>query len=1000
MAIGEKSSVQIPGTSPLPASAANRSLNDAVSQLQRYYSISALRELIPGTADAPPTEGKNANNGISEFETFVNDLFINTTSGVLVSPDLISYLSKAIEENKASGVEEELSKKVTVIFNGSVPKLKNVVPDVGLTDLVAGTGVNKAPDSPTKTSPTISAILAHSVKNMPATKNAVAVNLFMNAIPAIEMSRCVPHLSIQLLTPGDGISSDGRINGMSLIKFLAGAAEIKEGQADHLMMKLSTHVREGDDSVSTAFESGMELFTSPQTLVNVDSAMSKNNSLRSANIADPFRPFMSLDELIIDVAPSKGMMSYKTAKMELTLHDRTRLHEIANFVKPDLYSKTEIVIEYGWSHPDKPSVNNVYADLLNTMRVTEKFIIVNSALQFDESGQAKISLSLAMKGGTEMYITTIAADENVKNAQKEVGRLAKEIGALRDQIFKNSKATDIRGIQILDAAESSAGQLVLTNDFVRAFNELTRALEQNNSKDADTKSNMQKLGGLLKGMYGEYLNPTDTQKRQTTTAPQGESADDKKKREEKDAEANKKRATKRVEGARAPAPSSNSALGRLKKSVSDVIANKRKIVENSPDPFVLPPADALAIPRQKNSSTVTFGKLMTIFVQGALASTQKFDDVQFVYYAFNANAGKARKQTIGEFPIDTKQFFQDFEKMMQAQDGRAIALNEFIGFLQNCYLDDITSAGYGISVQGVEKDKKTGKVEQKSIKFASAIEEMIKNEKLPDGEFVVPKVDSYIECVPAIVNAVDGVRSSGIATTILRVHIFDRAASPYAVQSMLATSALSSKMSSIDGWMIDDKTTRDTHKIPAIQIITDAMNVGLIEKQDISSAKEGISTINIKGGYRTLKDFIMTTMPSITYGAHNTNVIQVGLRSMQDARLTTVNMIRSGINSPLSPEGLGLGGLPLKVMPAQLDMETLGCPILSYAQQFFVDLDTGTTMDAVYGAFKITHTIGPGKFVTKMSLNPQDTYGRYESLLVGVGKAAAVVNSLSEPLKE
>jgi hypothetical protein len=48
----------------------------------------------------------------------------------------------------------------------------------------------------------------------------------------------------------------------------------------------------------------------------------------------------------------------------------------------------------------------------------------------------------------------------------------------------------------------------------------------------------------------------------------------------------------------------------------------------------------------------------------------------------------------------------------------------------------------------------------------------------------------------------------------------------------------------------------------------------------------------------------------------------------------------------------------------------MGCPLLRYGQEFFVDFDTNTDLDNVYMSSKITHNIKPGSFTTSLQLKP------------------------------
>ena len=54
--------------------------------------------------------------------------------------------------------------------------------------------------------------------------------------------------------------------------------------------------------------------------------------------------------------------------------------------------------------------------------------------------------------------------------------------------------------------------------------------------------------------------------------------------------------------------------------------------------------------------------------------------------------------------------------------------------------------------------------------------------------------------------------------------------------------------------------------------------------------------------------------------------------------------------------------------PAALNVTTFGCPLIEYGQQYFMDLQTGTTADNLYAVTNITHTLGAGKFDTSFSM--------------------------------
>jgi len=68
----------------------------------------------------------------------------------------------------------------------------------------------------------------------------------------------------------------------------------------------------------------------------------------------------------------------------------------------------------------------------------------------------------------------------------------------------------------------------------------------------------------------------------------------------------------------------------------------------------------------------------------------------------------------------------------------------------------------------------------------------------------------------------------------------------------------------------------------------------------------------------------------------------------------------------------------LIVIPAQMNMMSLGNPLATMAQQYFIDFQTGTTLDNLYIVTGHNHTFSPGKFETQWTFGYSDAYGVFE----------------------
>ncbi len=146
----------------------------------------------------------------------------------------------------------------------------------------------------------------------------------------------------------------------------------------------------------------------------------------------------------------------------------------------------------------------------------------------------------------------------------------------------------------------------------------------------------------------------------------------------------------------------------------------------------------------------------------------------------------------------------------------------------------------------------------------------------------------------------------------------------------------------------------------------------------LDAATGKVQLLNTTSNQR-IKDAVSKMVPTIRFGSNGTTILNAALGSHADPRVTSVNMQRSmTVRNTAAPNGSGEFGLPLRVIPAQLQMTTLGNPLAMMAQVYFIDFQTGTTLDNLYIVTGLTHTITPGKFETSWQFGYSDAYGVFE----------------------
>jgi len=1014
----------------------------AVNGLSKYFGLhtaSAMgaaiggQEVSEGSEDLAAVQGRPASgSGPVQDEVLARiiELFIETSEGALTTQSFVGQIAETMGE-----ATEETKNRVRQLIicygtnNSNFRQVQGVAGDqpvVTVNQLLRnaegqGVAINGYQDAePTKDKPGLSVILSNSKRVSQSNRHVNAVSIFMNGIPSLEISKAVPYLNIEFLFARPPVNtSTNRLQTPSTLKFLRGAEVVPGGSEEStsayrtlaLGSVTTQETSQGRERVNEVYSvAGMEMFTTPQTLVNADEVDQEEN--RSNPVLDKFRPFMSIKDFEVSIVGTTGLANYKTARLSLILHDRSRLADVADFIRPDLYGRTELVIEYGWSHPDgeRAARDNPYGDLINGMRCKEKYGVRNSSYTFDDAGQVAITLELSMRGGVDTSTEIISSnEESVGNAILEIERLQSTVTELRQRLFstQGTRTREVRGIQFLNAAQDAMAHAVLSSDLRGEIRNLQAALTE--TDNPDTRALRTALDELF-GTEAELESgvTTGTPRRTSSTRAAGQ-------------------------------------VGALRRSVLDSISEKVGRMNGAgTDPFLIQnypdlTSNGAGRSRQVQEQTagaagrertayqtnfqtsvavgqkVSLATLLLHFVGEPLANTRKFDDIQLIFYPFNASAGFAANLNVGNFEVDLAFFAQEFARIRLANIGRSANMNlrEFMNFLGQIVIDDPAARSYGLwDEQGAfyrEVYDAAGMTRStESIDEAPGLQQRTERRLrgvTPDGSFRMPQIEFYLECLPEKLAMTDGADDSGSsAKSILRLHVYDRHSSAYETLGALLASSRDGQLEAvgrIPGGQSGNTAVSANTAADHSAFVEAAERYGLVERinPDKAGSTPGADPppvmYRITGGPRKLKEFLYNTCPYIIYGAGGSLVKVANVSSMQNPELSTVNMLRSFRRSELQPNGELPGGLPMRVIPTELTMQTMGCPLIVYTQQFFIDFQTGTSVDNIYGVTGITHKITEGEFSTDIRFTPVDAYGRYESFYSRIQMAQEVLEDIS-----
>ena len=974
----------------------------------------------------------------------VGDIILNMQEGGMKTIDIVNQIA----ENDWGDEEDLLKKTFRVTYekegvdNASKCKVMNGAKagaemkdqgwpeeDVYSINKVLGksgddANVNGTPADPDKgDSPGLSVIQIFPTRLNPANRDTGALSIFLNALPTIEISRSVPFIDIVAITktPMLSINEDGsgRITQMSLGQFLlgndnvSGPSQIMMAGVDAAVaaqVKADDEAQSSDDDstpspVSTA---GMEMFTSPQTLVNADELHYEFDTIegeqfntltgekigetdnpggrRAAPVIDRFRPFMSLTSFNINVAPSMGMMSYKTAEMSLVLHDRSRLSEIAPFVKPDSFNRTHFLIEYGWAHPDCKAhrfqslggasgnehltapETSLFGAFIGSLRCKEKYKVINSSFSFDEVGQVEISVKLAMLPGGDQHQVKIGQGGDIEEQTKAVQKLTEAISEIRKKIGASSGSGDVGGDgDVLGVANSTQGAMNISKE---DLNKIKSFLKKNRGK-----KNVEELEALEDSLISLY----------------GKDGSGK-----------------------------SGAVAQIKKTIAAEVKRKIKLVKQGSDPWAVDIDAYTSKISKKSTKYVSLGKIVTIFLGLPISQTGKYDDVQIFFYSFNEHSSFVRDYNIAQFPIPVK----DFEMMIkdQLKLEANMSVGKFFGWINKTFLKDQGTPAYGMTkIYGArdKEDKHKRKIASRFEKDSTAMfneKQKILTKAYGEGEnltFKMPALQVKQECVPAANKTLDanGEDKPGNADSILRLHIYDKQATSYSALNQLLQAAKKSQIGLVTKSAGNVKRSKDSDAHPEhiadfCAQITKALDQGLIEKVPVTAGAsvggvsvddlQGKTRYRLAGGFPAVKAFVMRSMPSARYGAQNSGILNASIQSMENPALATINMQRQGMGGGDQPQGQRDSGVPMRVHPVDCSIETIGCPLWDFGQQIFIDFGTGTTVDNIYAVVGIDHSISSGEFKSSVKMRQLSAWGAYSSMIDRISDGLTVIADATE----
>ena len=106
------------------------------------------------------------------------------------------------------------------------------------------------------------------------------------------------------------------------------------------------------------------------------------------------------------------------------------------------------------------------------------------------------------------------------------------------------------------------------------------------------------------------------------------------------------------------------------------------------------------------------------------------------------------------------------------------------------------------------------------------------------------------------------------------------------------------------------------------------------------------------------------------YGASNSTVKSVNVTANTSDRIAQAKMMTFEKNrrSKSVTKNTNVLADSIRIIPASIDLQILGCPFVERGNQLFIDMGTNTDLDNTYTVNSVTHTISKGDFTTSLGL--------------------------------
>jgi hypothetical protein len=408
-------------------------------------------------------------------------------------------------------------------------------------------------------------------------------------------------------------------------------------------------------------------------------------------------------------------------------------------------------------------------------------------------------------------------------------------------------------------------------------------------------------------------------------------------------------------------------------NVSSIYEAKKDVLDNQIDPFL--PSKPIKFYRYENRKVfptdewVSFGKVVLMTLGEPVAMSNIVEDVQIHFGQVGLKSGAAAQLAIEQLPIKIQTVKDLFEEDLASPRRSLAFISRLIGKVFESPSYELYGGG-GIVITTPEESaaEATGEPADpdKPLPGSRIPSDQRRDDKFGNigDSFAMPNIRVKQEQGYSI--------QDGKAITVLKFIFFDENAGPNQIEK---------EMSSMN--------PGETLTLPGLSVPAgETLPADEDRRRERWSASSGIAATFVNGrlkmepkmNIREWKNMISTYIPTIRYGTQGSTITNVSTnpnRSAEVERVFAYDVSRA-INEGNS--GQGASGRSVDLPPALLRASTvsvqcMGNPFVRYGQEFFIDFGTNTSLDTIYRATSITHTLTQGQYNTNIEFTATATGG-------------------------